>query len=431
MRTATITNGLHWSILSLCIVLITGCASSQFTTTGTATPILPTAEEISENYNPSLAIGLEKVILGTIRLGGVIHQHLTSISPDGKRIAYAASTDQKKWYMVTENLQTHDLVKGAEFESVYFPTFSPDGTKLAYTALQNGKWFVMIDNDKGFEFDQVSVPSFSPDGSKIAYVAVESGKQFIMINDKKGPEFDLVYSEISFSPDGSKVAYGVKQGSKSFVIVEGKKGPEFDVVALPTFNPMGDKLAYIAVQGDKVFVMVDDKKGPEFDGARRDLIFSPNGRRLAYVAERTEEGKASESLIIVLELHDNGDLTIYKTFGPLDVSVARLQPLTMGNISGIGWSPTFSPDNSNLAYGVNGGASAAVKEPIRTSITGRHYYIESSVGNSTIEIDGNVVANISNTGLVTPLSFSPNGKEISWLLLTKARELYSKKLKLK
>jgi hypothetical protein len=139
----------------------------------------------------------------------------------------------------------------------------------------------------------------------------------------------------------------------------------------------------------------------------------------------------SEGLIVVLELHESNDLTIYKTFGPLTVSVTRVQPFTMANLSGIGWSPVFSSDGSKLAYGVNGGPSAAIEEPIRTTPPGKHYYIESSIGNSTIEIDGNVVANISNIGLVTPLSFSADGKELSWMVLTKDRELYLKKLKLK
>ena len=69
-------------------------------------------------------------------------------------------------------------------------------------------------------------------------------------------------------------------------------------------------------------------------------------------------------------------------------------------------------------------------EPVRTTPPGRYYYIEDSIGNSTIEIDGNVVANISNAGLVTPLSFSTDSREISWLVL-KNRNLYLKKLKLK
>ena len=66
----------------------------------------------------------------------------------------------------------------------------------------------------------------------------------------------------------------------------------------------------------------------------------------------------------------------------------------------------------------------------KNNTSGRYYYIEDSIGNSTIEIDGNVVANISNAGLVTPLSFSTDSREISWLVL-KNRNLYLKKLKLK
>lgn len=432
MKALTVSNELCLGILMFCIVLINGCAPySQPAIAGTLEPILPSSEEIFESHNSSFALSLEKTYLGSIQPEGVVHPSFTAISPDGHKVAYAASRGNNKWYIMIEDLKTQQFIKKPEFDSVSAPTLSPDGSKVAYTAMQNGKWFIMINNKKGPEFDNVSYPVLSPDGSRVAYVAVQNGKYFVMIDDKKEPEFDSVYTDIVFSPDGRKIAYGVKNARKAFVIVDDKKGPEFDEVTNPIFSPQGDKVAYFAKLGSKVFVMVNNKKGPEHVSARRDLTFSSDGRKLAYVADTTTQGNNTESLVIILALDNRDNLTLDKTFGPLNVSVTRAQPLTLATLSGIGWSPTFNVEGTKIAYGVNGGPSAAIKEPIRPMPPDKYYFIENSIGNSTIEVDGNVVATISNTGLVTPLSFSPDGKELSWMVLTKDRKLYLKELKLK
>ena len=115
MRKETMSNGLHWGIFIILALLVSGCTSSVFNTTGIATPILPTAKEITENYNPNYAIALEKVFLGVIEPEGVVHPNFTTISTDGYKVAYAASTNKTKWYMIIQDLKSHELVKGPEF----------------------------------------------------------------------------------------------------------------------------------------------------------------------------------------------------------------------------------------------------------------------------------------------------------------------------
>jgi len=57
------------------------------------------------------------------------------------------------------------------------PVFSPDGTKVAYAAHSNDtKWFVVVNDKKGLEVDWVWNIVFSSDGSKVAYGA-EQGRE--------------------------------------------------------------------------------------------------------------------------------------------------------------------------------------------------------------------------------------------------------------
>lgn len=400
----------------LSTVLIFGYSSSSKCP---AQPLFPTVKHVAENVTPSLADTIETKLL-KVAISQEFDQpspELITVSLNASKVAYAASSGKDKWFIMV------DKQKGPDFSSVGFPVFSSDGSKLAYCAMQNGKWFIMLNDKKGPDFEQVSVPVFSPDGDKLAYPAMQDGKWFVMLNDKKSREFDLVYSTMSFSPDGNKIAYGAKQGNKSFIMVNENKGPEFDGVSDPTFSPQSDRVAYFAVRNErefKVFVMVDEMKGPEFDGVSGQISFSSDGRKLAYIAF-----KGDERYVVVLEIESNS-LRLKRTFGPLQVYVSSAQPLTMANVTGNGWCPTFSPDGSKLAYGVNGGPANSVRSLPQAG----YYYIENAIGNCTIEINGNVAAHIDSYGLVTPFSFIADGKEINWMII-KDKKLYSKRLKLK
>jgi hypothetical protein len=48
-----------------------------------------------------------------------------------------------------------------------------------------------------------------------------------------------------------------------------------------TFSPDGKRLAYVAMKGGKRFIVEGGKAGPEFDGVSRPR-FSPDGKRLGY-----------------------------------------------------------------------------------------------------------------------------------------------------
>ncbi|MDS4022412.1 MAG: hypothetical protein RKR03_18185 [Candidatus Competibacter sp.] len=187
----------------------------------------------------------------------------------------------------------------APFDRVGNPVFSPDGGKLGYRAKQGDRWFVVVNDRRTPDFDLVSAPVFSPDGQHVAYWARQDKKEFIVWDDQKGPAFDGAGFPV-FGPDGGKVAYRAREGNQWFVIRGDKKGPAFDDIGYYTvpdtgrgreiadvvFSPDGRQLAYAARRGEQWFTVRDDQPGPTFEHVGLPA-FGPDGR-LAHRARRND-----------------------------------------------------------------------------------------------------------------------------------------------
>jgi S1-C subfamily serine protease len=109
----------------------------------------------------------------------------------------------------------------------------------------------------------------SLDCKRSAYVATEGDKQLVVVDGVAGAKYDLIIpGSLAFSPDGKHVVYAaaaVRQGKATrFVMVDGKEGKGYDGIVLqPPPVPVAIQLP---------------SGGP--------IVFSPDGRRVAYVAER-------------------------------------------------------------------------------------------------------------------------------------------------
>ncbi len=74
-------------------------------------------------------------------------------------------------------------------------------------------------------------------------------------------------------------------GGQSFVVVDGEEGAPHPRVEALLFSPDSRRVAYVAHNGSKSSVVVDGPAGAEYDCVHaRTLQFSPDSRRLAYVA---------------------------------------------------------------------------------------------------------------------------------------------------
>jgi Tol biopolymer transport system component len=101
---------------------------------------------------------------------------------------------------------------------------------------------------------------------------------------------DVDILNIIFSPNGNKVVYAGKKGNKEFVVVNDKK-EEFDLIGDLVFSPDGKKLAYIALIKNEKFkrlIVVDGKKTEEFDDVWQP-VFSPDGKKVMFYALKSKE----------------------------------------------------------------------------------------------------------------------------------------------
>ena len=216
---------------------------------------------------------------------------------------------------------------------------SPDTSKFAYIIEYNGKYVVNLDGEKQREYDSIATESivFSPDSERFAYIANQNDKWFTVIDGEKQKEYDSIASEsIVFSPDSEKIAYVAEDNGVWFVIVDGEKTEECYRTAVvsfsndsqsvsygpPNFNfdnneykavsPDGKRKAIITTdyhynlfleQVYELWLEVDGTRVKELEGRSqiRNLVFSPDGEHLIYIATTAPPEKNGKHYVMVDE----------------------------------------------------------------------------------------------------------------------------------
>jgi len=319
-----------------------------------------------ESPSPAISFEVTSVSLGK-PVSGFREESLV-VSPDGKRIAYAAGDfaredlrpDGPRLRMVAVPERTVkvvvDGVEGAGYDGVGVPVFSPDGEHVAYCAvLKTAPMFetVVVDGARSKACNTmgpcgaVGEPVFSRDGRHVAYRAwrwklfTQSQKWRVVLDGSEGDGYERMTDPV-FSPDGTRVAYIVRQGKKTLLISDGQTTPagSDEPVGLPAFSHDGKRIGYIARRGGRSLVVVDGVEGPAYDWIER-LVFSPDGR-LAYAARR------GQTALIVVESGRREELSPYSDVG----------------------DPVFSPDGRRIAYWAQDGTNVRV---VADGVAGRPY----------------------------------------------------------
>ncbi|MBM4044027.1 MAG: hypothetical protein FJ279_02850 [Planctomycetes bacterium] len=106
----------------------------------------------------------------------------------------------------------------------------------------------------------------------------------------------LVVWSPKFSEDGCHVAYEVHEGDRRFVVVDGQPGPAYRYIKEIVFSPDGKRVAYAAETGLGKWVLIVDGRPATEECEDVDLgyTFSVDGRRLAYPAR-----KGSKRFVVV------------------------------------------------------------------------------------------------------------------------------------
>jgi tetratricopeptide (TPR) repeat protein len=357
------------------------------------------------------------------------------VSPDSRRVAYAAQVRNKMFVVVDVQslLRQHTNLQRAQGDNKIYVIvdekkekpyddigttliFSPDSRRVAYDAQLGNKRFVVVNGEEKKPYDEVGATLiFSPDSKRIAYTARVGNQWFVVVDEKEGQPYDAIgQSSLIFSPDSKRVAFAVEMKNKWFVIVDGWQKKQYDGIGSLIFTPDSEGVAYVAHLRNKQFVVVDGKKeGKQYDGILEGTpIFSPDSERMAYGA------RIGNKFFVVEDSKENKESKKSKERKPYDLIglgsfifspdskrvafAAQLNNKQFFVVDGrekkhydsIGGSLVFSPDSKRMAY------------PI---IVGKSY-----MGNKACVVVDGKKENLYDSIIQGTLSFSPDSKRVAY-----------------
>lgn len=206
-------------------------------------------------------------------------------------------------------------------------TVSPNGQRVVLRVRQGPNERLFVDGQAQPAYSQIAPQSviWSPDSRHLAYVAAHQGKVIMVRDGQESAHYDAIAKgSATWSADNRRLAFGAVRAGKNVVVLDGQEQEAFDGVAQGplSFSPDGRRLAFAASRGQKWVVVVDGEPGHEFDGIGAGgitsgaasngvdadaLVWSADGRHLAYVAAR------GEGMLIVA---DGTQSALYDNFVP-------------------------------------------------------------------------------------------------------------------
>lgn len=233
------------------------------------------------------------------------YESLTT-SPDERRLAYIKRSKNKMSLIL-------DGQESKEYDEIFSQGFSPDSKYFVYEGCSGNKCFVVINGKEFLSHNKQDEVSVTSDGAQIVqFMRIEDNKKWMAIVDgKQGKLYDWI-GRYSVSKTGEHVIYLAKSGENWFIVRNGKEGKPYsdiegglDIV----FSPDGTRVAYVASQEGanrgyhasnkpRVFVVVDEKEGKKYRQIRK-LTFSPDSKRLAYIGSMVSKGDDLDDYVVV------------------------------------------------------------------------------------------------------------------------------------
>lgn len=191
------------------------------------------------------------------------------------------------WVRAEYQVKAESLGPGSDKELAYGP--SADGRHCVTVEPDGDKIRVYVDGKPGPSYENIHEAKavVSPDGRRWAvYLTDTDYTSFLALDGKRMPNTGwVVHDLMKFSPDGRHFAY-VTGGARWNVVLDGVKVKGLAGEVCPVnelvFSPAGGRLAFLAESDDKVTAYVDGEPGLRFDNAFG-LEFSPDGKRVVYI----------------------------------------------------------------------------------------------------------------------------------------------------
>jgi len=256
---------------------------------------------------------------------------------------------------------------------------SPDGQRFAVVIQAQGKKtaYASIDGRNQKPYAWARDLTFSGDSRHVAYVATIDGQDLPVVDAREGAFRGEIWGgtrggggTLRLNHDGTRHAFVARKGNAPAfgVVMDGAMDrPNVDPNdGAPVFSPDGKRLAYIAQEGGQRFVVLDGKPGARYETVYKGtLTFSPDSKRLAYFA-----GKGSMRTVVL----DGAEGAPHR-----DAMVSTLR---------------FSPDGTKLAYAAQ---------------------LES--GKWAIVVNGKAGAAFDYIGSFTGVNWSPDSKRLAYAAL--------------
>jgi tol-pal system beta propeller repeat protein TolB len=208
-----------------------------------------------------------------------------SMSPDGKRVAYACKTGEKKSDIFAAPLDGSSPTRLTQGGYNHTPAWSPDGRRIAFITDRDGAGpQVYVMNSDGSNQTRLTRddtrdynPAWSPDGRRITFYAERGDqKDQVWVMNADGREAKLLTGGVghnifpAFASDGARVLFTSKREGDSFFHIYSVKTDGTDLKRLceqEAFfarpSPDGKKIAFTAGRFPEsaIYVMNSDGTG--------------------------------------------------------------------------------------------------------------------------------------------------------------------------
>lgn len=342
-------------------------------------------------------------------------------SPAGDRLMVSVR-DGDRWRVVV------DRQAGPGWQGVGQMVFSPDGRHWAYQAIAGpSKQHVVTDGYFGRPFASVGNLTYSADGRHFAHAAVDTREQFLNV--------------VKVQRDKLLHASDWRKDCKQYVVADGVEGRLYPATGPPVFSPRGRRLAYVVRADDRQFPVVDGAQQAAYDRVG-EPTFSSDGGHVLHGAVR--DGKC----FAVLDGHPGPPFEAIAEpgpiFGPHDTRVGFVArqgdawTAVVDGIAGLSWdqigenSLRLSADGERFAYAARRGTewrvvvnatpgeafdAMAVGTPLFSDDGRRLAYAAISNGKWHVVVDGRASAPYDDVGEGTPL-FSLDGERVIYTAAT-------------
>ncbi len=191
-------------------------------------------------------------------------------TPDARSLAYVS------WRRGQPNIFVSHIYDGTLEELTkaagenYLPAWSPDGTRIAFSSTRDGNTEIYVANKDGSNVRRLTnnpaidlTPTWSPNGNEIAFTSDRSGSPqiYIVSADGLGAVQRLTAESYADRPTWSAAPFNE-------IAFASRTGTRFDIKILEVNTRQVKQLTF-------------------GEGSNESPVFSPNGRHLAFMSDRT------------------------------------------------------------------------------------------------------------------------------------------------